>query len=397
MCEGNGHPQVHDSSLQSTTPTAPSDSIAEAVSHLTVRPAKVSEFSIPFKEDFVIRNWLPRDAPHCERLISDVLTEYGLTWEPLGADADAVNVQTAYQPGSGEFWVVEDISSAAIVGTAGFRAVPHRSPLAVEIRKMFLSKSARSLGLGAFLLDALEHRAMQLGFRDSIIETATVLVEAGRLYERANYLPSTGVETKRADTILSKALRLPVRDGSTLSQGGAFSPLPAAATSALPSPPPLEVVDRTRGWSVCAMSRSRVTGLRLVFRAVAVLVQCDAHVLVHRRAMSKATFPGRMAALVTGCVDWGEDPLTTARREVLEEVGIDDLCFTQPFEPFFSGGSDASGRILFHPYVATGSFSVDDIVCAPDEVECGSLMTREEIAQQGIGGSLWAEFRKHGL
>lgn len=345
-----------------------------------IRPRDVRTFSVPFGETMVIRAWEPRDREVCCEIIANVLAEHGLDWEAKGADRDVIDVESAYR--NGEFWVIEDLPTAYVVGTAAFYAVPARGFDVVEIRKMYLRPCVRGIGLGSFLLSALETRAAQLGFRTAIVETASVLAEACRLYRHSGYTPSKNIHTARCDVVLEKSLLPP----------GMVPPLPSN------EPTHLEIVDLSRGWTVAPASRDAVAKHRLPFRAVAVLIETEGKVLVHRRSRRKATYPGRMVALVTGCVDCGETPLASAQRETLEEIGIDHLEFREPFNPFFSVGEDPHRqRILFHPYIASGIFSVDDVICDPDEIECGILMPRDQIHEEGVGGPLWAEFRAHGL
>lgn len=354
---------------------------ARSLPDVYIRPTTATNFSILFDDNLVVRPWQRRDRHAAAQVIAGCLTEHGLEWEPGGADIDAIDVDTHYK--DGEFWVVEDIRSARVLATAAFRPDPTRGQRVVEIRKMYLHPSVRRRGLGSFLLSALERRAIQRGYATAVVETASALTDAVALYQMRGYTPISDVLTERCDQALQKDLRRP------------FPP---------PMEDDVEVVDASRGWTVAYASRRVVSRNRLLFRAVAVLVQTvDGHVLVHRRPFHKKTFPGKWVALVTGYVDWAETPLSTAKREVIEEVGIDKLTFVEPFEPFISidepqdGDTSSGQRILFHPYIATGVFSEDDVLCAPDEVECGRLMTREDILNDNIGGSLWAEFRKHAL
>lgn len=338
-----------------------------------IRPRNEMMFSIPY-EDLVIRAWQPNDRDKCVELIGNVLAEYGLHWDPRTADRDVVDVESAYR--SGEFWVVEDIKTSQVVGTAGFYEVPQRGNGAVEIRKMYLHRSVRARGLGSFLLSALEQRVHQLAYQRIYVETASVLKEACNLYKKKGYVPSYGLETKRCDIVLEKQV--------------------------LPLLPPfedhLEAVDMTRGWTVACVTREQATDHRLLFRAVVVLVESGGQIFVHKRSMKKSTLPGRLAVFVTGGVDWMENPLEAAKREVSEELGLTGLHFTEPFAPFIAKGSDGNGqRIRFHPFIARGDFTEEDVICNPNEVECGEFMSRAEIILRGIGGSLWKEYRERGL
>ncbi|MGB5899768.1 MAG: GNAT family N-acetyltransferase [Geitlerinemataceae cyanobacterium] len=156
-------------------------------------------------QNWIVRHWEPRDRIAASQLIADILTEYGLGWEPTGADRDVVEVERCYQATGGEFWVVEQ--QGKIVGTSAYYPV-QRGENAVEIRKMYLLPTARGRGLGKFLLGELERSIVAKGFQTIWIETASVLVEATRLYESSGYQASTGVETDRCDRIYVKFLGL---------------------------------------------------------------------------------------------------------------------------------------------------------------------------------------------
>ncbi|HIK30584.1 MAG TPA: GNAT family N-acetyltransferase [Oscillatoriales cyanobacterium M59_W2019_021] len=155
-------------------------------------------------QHWTIRDWEPRDRQAVSQLIGSVLGEYGLGWDPRGADRDVVEVERFYRATGGEFWVVEDRDE--IVGTSGYYPV-ERGNKAVEIRKMYLLPSVRGRGLGRFLLDRLERSIAAGGFQTIWIETASVLVEAIQLYESSGYQASTGVETARCDRIYVKILQ----------------------------------------------------------------------------------------------------------------------------------------------------------------------------------------------
>lgn len=151
----------------------------------------------------VVRPWTPRDRSVAANIISAVLAEYGLAWEPEGADRDVLEVQTYYLNTGGDFWVVEH--NRNIVATAGYYPI-NRGVKAVEIRKMYLLPSVRGQGLGRFLLQQLETAIAARHYQQIWIETASVLTEAVKLYERNGYIPASGVETARCDRVYVKHL-----------------------------------------------------------------------------------------------------------------------------------------------------------------------------------------------
>ncbi|MBF2007696.1 MAG: GNAT family N-acetyltransferase [Chlorogloeopsis fritschii C42_A2020_084] len=156
-----------------------------------------------YYRDFLIRNWQERDRIPAAEVIRSVLSEYGLGWEPNGADKDVLQVEEYYLATGGEFWVIEYQNQ--LVGTGAYYPIK-RSEKAVEIRKMYLLSSVRGFGLGKYLLQQLEEAIASRGFLSIWIETASVLAEAVKLYESNGYMPATGVETTRCDRVYVKSL-----------------------------------------------------------------------------------------------------------------------------------------------------------------------------------------------
>lgn len=154
-------------------------------------------------QDFIIRNWQEEDRIFAAKVISAVLSEYGLPWQPESADKDVLNIEEYYLATGGEFWVIEHQNQ--IVGTAAYYPI-NRGEKAVEIRKMYLLPKVRGLGLGKYLLQQLETAIALRGFKQIWIETASILAEAVKLYESNGYLPTTGVETSRCDLVYVKYL-----------------------------------------------------------------------------------------------------------------------------------------------------------------------------------------------
>ena len=154
-------------------------------------------------QDFIVRDWQPKDRDAAAGVIRQVLEEYGLPWQPELADRDVVEVESAYLEVGGEFWVVEQ--NEAVVGTAAYQPI-ERGNNAVEIRKMYLLPRVRGQGLGVYLLKQLEVAIAVKDYQEIWIETATRLKEAVRLYERNDYQPASGIETARCDLVYVKKL-----------------------------------------------------------------------------------------------------------------------------------------------------------------------------------------------
>jgi putative acetyltransferase len=162
-----------------------------------------------YYQDFLVRDWQESDRLPAAAVIQQVLAEYGLGWQPEGADRDVVEVEKFYQQAGGQFWVVvqNTAQGTEIVGTAAYYPIT-RGTQAVEIRKMYLLPQVRGQGLGSYLLGQLEIAIAEAGWQQIYLETATVLQEAVRLYESHGYQATTGVETARCDRVYLKFLSL---------------------------------------------------------------------------------------------------------------------------------------------------------------------------------------------
>jgi DNA-binding MarR family transcriptional regulator/GNAT superfamily N-acetyltransferase len=106
------------------------------------------------------------------------------------------------RPPAGEFFV------AYLHGEAvGCGAVKHHASAPAEIKRMWIAPSARGLGLGRRLLDALETCARAGGASVARIETSAVLVEALALYRSAGWVEVAPFNDEPfADHWLEKAL-----------------------------------------------------------------------------------------------------------------------------------------------------------------------------------------------
>jgi DNA-binding MarR family transcriptional regulator/GNAT superfamily N-acetyltransferase len=87
------------------------------------------------------------------------------------------------RPPAGEFFVAYLYREAI-----GCGAVKHHGDAPTEIKRMWISPSARGLGLGRRLLEKLEACALASGARVGRIETSAVLTEALALYRSAGWV-----------------------------------------------------------------------------------------------------------------------------------------------------------------------------------------------------------------
>lgn len=79
------------------------------------------------------------------------------------------------------------------VGCAGIRASRPPAPAgSAEVKRMFVTETARRLGVAATILSALEARARQFGYRQVVLDVGGKQPAAHAFYEKQGYARITG-------------------------------------------------------------------------------------------------------------------------------------------------------------------------------------------------------------
>jgi putative acetyltransferase len=137
--------------------------------------------------DLIIRPATNADCTRVIELISTVLAEFQLPFDPDSKDADLKDIEGSYLAAGGMFEVIED-AHGKLLGTYGLFPLNDEQ---CELRKMYFLPEIRGLGLGKQVLErAIEH-ARRLGFRAIVLETISVLKRAIYLYTRFGFAPTT--------------------------------------------------------------------------------------------------------------------------------------------------------------------------------------------------------------
>lgn len=146
--------------------------------------------------DVTIRPATNADAGAVRDMIFTILREFDLQPDPDKTDADLNDIEGTYITPGGRFDVLVD-GTARIIGSVGLLRVDSRT---VELRKMYLARSARGRGLGRRLLKHAIEQSRQLGFVRITLETQSRLTTAIEMYKRAGFNPLCGaIHTQRCD------------------------------------------------------------------------------------------------------------------------------------------------------------------------------------------------------
>jgi GNAT superfamily N-acetyltransferase len=114
-------------------------------------------------------------------VIENVYREFGFTWEPGGYHHDVLHPEEAYAPPDHFFDVA--VVDGEVVGTVGGEI---RQGVA-ELKRLYLPKSLRGLGIGRRLLDRFLAWARARQATRAILWSDKRFTDAHRLYARADF------------------------------------------------------------------------------------------------------------------------------------------------------------------------------------------------------------------
>ncbi|RZQ64682.1 GNAT family N-acetyltransferase [Amycolatopsis suaedae] len=134
---------------------------------------------------------VPYDDPDAQKLIAEVQQEYVVRYG--SADATVVRAEE-FAPPLGLF--VVGYLDGVPVATGAWRVRDadggHLLDGDAEIKRMYVSATARGRGLARAVLAELESTARAAGRRRMVLETGTKQPEAIALYESSGYTPMSG-------------------------------------------------------------------------------------------------------------------------------------------------------------------------------------------------------------
>ena len=120
-------------------------------------------------------------------IVRAALEEHGLDKPGTAYFDPSLDHLSAYydRPGRAYYVLLQDGAIIGGVGVAEFEGLPG----GCELQKLYLTPSARGRGLGSAMIQFIEDRARELGYRQIYLETHTALSAALRAYERCGYRP----------------------------------------------------------------------------------------------------------------------------------------------------------------------------------------------------------------
>ncbi len=133
-----------------------------------------------------LRDARDEDGDQLIALIERCYAEYrGCILDVDGEVPELKAIATHHAKSGGRFWVAE--SGGQLVGSVG--VVSGSAPGVMEMKKVYVAKDARQMGLGARLCSLAEAEAMSRRATDVELWSDTRFEDAHRMYERRGYVP----------------------------------------------------------------------------------------------------------------------------------------------------------------------------------------------------------------
>lgn len=135
----------------------------------------------------IFRPYRQEDQEQIIRLHLAGLDQYGANAGIGPWDDDLIDIQETYMNNHGYFLVC--LENNKIIGMGAIKK--HTEEIA-EIKRMRVSKEYQGKGIGKIILNELEERALEKGYKKLILDTTVNHVPAQKLYRKSGY-----IETKR--------------------------------------------------------------------------------------------------------------------------------------------------------------------------------------------------------
>lgn len=165
---------------------------AEALEkHSEPTPADVVQARLP--DGVLLRDARDSDADGLIHLIGNVFAEYpGCVLDVDGELPELRAIAAAFQRWGGRFYVVE--REGRVIACVGWTPSVDAPDSGLELRKLYVEKPARRMGLGGALCELIEAEARALGKTFVELWSDTRFTNAHALYERRGY--KKGPETR---------------------------------------------------------------------------------------------------------------------------------------------------------------------------------------------------------
>ena len=157
-------------------------------------------------DENIFRPATNRDTSKIVDLIKLILAEFSLEYSTDSTDMDLTDIEESYSGNGGIFEVIEN-ESKEIIGTSALFRINESTCM---LRKMYLDKRYRKLGLGKKIMERILNFARDLNFKEIVLETNTSMIAAIQLYEKYGFKKIDNLDdtSSRCNLTMKKDLSL---------------------------------------------------------------------------------------------------------------------------------------------------------------------------------------------
>lgn len=138
------------------------------------------------RKGIVIRPIERRDDRALARLIRETMAEFGVSGPGTAhEDPEVDGIHEAYSAPRHAYFVAE--RENAVLGGGGIGPLAGSDGTICELRKMYLRREVRGLGVGRELLEKCLVTAKELGYRQCYLETVEQMLQAQTLYRKLGF------------------------------------------------------------------------------------------------------------------------------------------------------------------------------------------------------------------
>jgi putative acetyltransferase len=131
------------------------------------------------------------DCALAQEIVHEALGDHGLGILLDTSDKDLRDLEGHYDARGGAFELIFVADRDAPIGVLGWRPGVNGT---VELKKVYLRRTARGLGVGRIAVQRVIDRARAMRASAVVLETAHVMTDAIRLYTRLGFRPVTGAD-----------------------------------------------------------------------------------------------------------------------------------------------------------------------------------------------------------
>ena len=161
---------------------------------------------------FKIRAFHRNDSERVIRLISDIIVnEFNFKLDFNILDSDILDIEENYNKSDGScFWIAESVDNnnreQKIVGTIAVRNLKQFESTC-ELKRMYVLKEFRRLGLGQKLLDIAVSYAKNVGYSKMVLDSSRNLYVARAVYLKKGFVDIPRYnDNYRADVFMERKL-----------------------------------------------------------------------------------------------------------------------------------------------------------------------------------------------